>query len=123
MAHSIAQHMQHAETGQAGERLRVSFDVVVTDAEALWHAAARIALRQPGTTIAEVEDVLGPAEDPMLSECLAMLTAPDALPGCMPLGFTVAAIANPQHAQLRERTLRSLAVRDFIAASSTVTKQ
>lgn len=123
MAHSIAQHVHHAETGQAGERLRVSFDVVVTDPQVLWQAAARIALRQPGITITEVEDVLGPAEDPMLSECLAMLTAPDALPGCMPLGFTVAAIANPQHAQVRERTIRSLAVRDFIAASSTVTKQ
>jgi hypothetical protein len=123
MAQSIAKLEQDVETGQTGTRFRVSFDLVVTDPQALWHAAAQVAFRQPGITIAEVEDVLGPAEDPMLAECLAMLTTPDAVPGCMPLDFAVIPVASPQLAQLRERTMRSLAVRDFIAASGTATKQ
>ncbi|WP_267389576.1 hypothetical protein [Sphingomonas sp. GC_Shp_3] len=123
MAQSIAMYEQDIEAGQTGERFRVSFDLVVTDAEALWHAAARIAFRQPGITIAEVEDVLGPTEDPMLAECLAMLTAPDAVPGCTPLGFAVTAVASPHLAQVREHTMRTLAVRDFLAASGVATKQ
>lgn len=107
MALSIARQMQDAEISQAGERLRVSFDVVVSDPAALWHAAARVALRQAGRTIADVEDVLGPIEDPALADCLAMLTAPDALPGCMPLRFAAAALARPQHAALRQPKMRS----------------
>jgi hypothetical protein len=123
MAHSIAQQILNTENGLAGDRLRVSFDVVVTDPQALWHAAARIAFRQPGVTIADVEDVLGPVEDPNVSDCLTMLTTPDALPGCMPLGFMAEAVATPQPALQRDRAMRSLAVRDFMAARDVVTKQ
>lgn len=123
MAQSIAPRESEADDAPASERFRVSFDVSVTDPQALWHAAAILALRQPGMTIAEVEDILGPAEDPMIADCLAMLTAPQAMSGCAPLGFAVEPIVNLDFMEARERATRSLAVRRFVAISPGATKQ
>lgn len=96
MAVATPLHEQDVETGQANRHLRVSFDVVIADPQAQWHAAALIAFRQLGISIAEVEDVIGPAEDPMAIECLTMLTAPIAIAGCVVVDFSVEQLASPK---------------------------
>lgn len=60
----------------------VSLTLKVEDVRALWAAAADRALAAPGMTLADVLDTIGPREDPSIAECIAMLTAPAALPGC-----------------------------------------
>lgn len=123
MLHWIATHLPEAGNDPVGDRFRVRFDLVVTDSRALWYAAARVAFRQPGVTAAEIEDVLGPVDDPMVPECVAMLTAPDAMPGCMPLGFSVATVAGPKHPQSCEHTMRLPALRAVRTAGGAVTTQ
>jgi hypothetical protein len=60
----------------------IELQLSVTDAGALWAAAVEKGLGSPGATLDDLCDVLGPREDPDLSACLAMLTAPTAIPGC-----------------------------------------
>lgn len=61
---------------------RISLTLGVGNIDALWVAAAAKASTMPGMTLEDVVDVLGPREDPEVAECLSMLTAPGALPGC-----------------------------------------
>ncbi|WP_448661382.1 hypothetical protein ACG3SL_12075 [Sphingomonas sp. CJ20] len=51
-------------------------------------------------TLADVLDTIGPREDPQLAECLSMLTAPSAIPGCGLDSFTVRETISPLTAQL-----------------------
>jgi hypothetical protein len=37
----------------------------------------------PGMTLDDVLDVIGPREDPSISDCVAMMAKPSALPGCV----------------------------------------
>ena len=69
-----------ARTG--GVEYRISLTVDVTDADALWSAAAAMALSAPGATMAGVVDTLGPREDPSICACLAMLASPALIAGC-----------------------------------------
>src|SRR4051794_4782318 len=61
----------------------------VTDTGALWSAAVEKGLGSPGATLDDLVDVLGPREDPDLSACLVMLTAPAAIPGCRLRDFNI----------------------------------
>lgn len=47
----------------------------------LWHAAA-LRCRQSGMSQDEVEDLIGPVEDPSITDCLMLLALPERLPGC-----------------------------------------
>lgn len=67
----------------------VTLTLTVEDARALWSAAADRALAAPGMTIADVLDTIGPREDPSILECISMLTAPAAIPGCALEAFDV----------------------------------
>ncbi|WP_052507856.1 hypothetical protein [Sphingomonas hengshuiensis] len=67
----------------------VTVALVVEDAGLLWAAAAERAMAAPGATLADVLDTIGPREDPAIAECIAMLTAPRAIPGCGMDSFTV----------------------------------
>ncbi len=67
----------------------VTLSLTVEDARALWAAAAERALAAPGMTLADVLDTIGPREDPSIADCIAMLTAPAALPGCTLEGYEV----------------------------------
>src|SRR3954468_12261210 len=73
----------------APQAFTVTLKLEVEDAGALWSAAAEKALQAPGTTLEDVLDTLGPREDPSIADCLAMLTAPDALAGCALDDFSV----------------------------------
>ena len=78
---------------QASSNTPASFTVTLTlaveDAQALWAAAADRALASPGMTLSDVLDTIGPREDPSIADCIAMLTAPAAVPGCALDGFAV----------------------------------
>lgn len=48
----------------------------------LWQAAALRCLSQSDMSQDEVEDIIGPVEDPSITDCLMMLALPERLPGC-----------------------------------------
>ncbi|MEP9359779.1 hypothetical protein [Sphingomonas sp. KR3-1] len=85
--------------------------LTVEDVRALWAAAADRALAAPGTTLADVLDTIGPREDPSIADCIAMLTAPSALPGCALEAFDVRedvpSLAPAQIIQLPAQMLRA----------------
>jgi hypothetical protein len=62
---------------------RISLTLAVTDAQALWTAAAAKLLCSPGMSLDDVLDVIGPREDPSIIDCVALMAKPIALPGCM----------------------------------------
>ena len=91
----------------------VTLTLKVDDAERLWAAAAERALASPGMTIADVLDTLGPREDPSIPDCIAMLTAPVDVPGCLLDGFAVREAPTPvslcaQLVQMPERPMALL---------------
>lgn len=90
----------------------VTLTLKVDDAERLWIAAAERALASPGMTLADVLDTLGPREDPSIPDCVAMLTAPADLPGCLLDGYAVREAPTPVSAtaQLMQMPERSLAL-------------
>jgi hypothetical protein len=100
MPRPFASQKQSVETTHKGSCVRVSFDVVVMDPQALWHAAVRIASQPQHISVPDIEDVLGPMEDPMIIDCLAMLTAPDAIAGCAPMTFDIEPITEYQVAHV-----------------------
>lgn len=61
---------------------RVHFTLAVTDPEALWRTAFDTGLQSPGMDVEALVDMLGPREDPAIGACIALLTAPRAMPGC-----------------------------------------
>lgn len=77
---------------EPGEDYRVELRFTVRDARSLWAAAAAKALSVGMLTIDDVEDTLGPSEDPSVADCLAMLAEPAALPGCKLEDFSVSRI-------------------------------
>ena len=62
-------------------QFRVSLTLSVGDADALWVAAADKGVAA-GLAHEDVEELIGPREDPGLADCIAMLTAPAPLVGC-----------------------------------------
>ena len=61
----------------------MTLTLAVHDVVALWSAAAARGMAAPGAAIEDVLDVIGPREDPSISDCIAMLAAPLPLPGCL----------------------------------------
>lgn len=66
--------------GMAG--FQIVLDVIVSDKNALWSAAAGQALGCVRMTIDDVIDTLGPREDPDVAACLAMMVDPARFAGC-----------------------------------------
>ena len=75
---------------EASTSYLVSLTLTVEDARALWAAAADRGLAAPGATLADGLGTIGPREDPSIADCIAMLTAPAALPGCALEAYEVA---------------------------------
>ncbi len=48
----------------------------------LWQAAARLCLADPSLSGDDIEELIGPREDPSISDCLMVLTLSQTLPGC-----------------------------------------
>jgi hypothetical protein len=73
-------------------QFRVSLTLSVTDADALWVAAVDRGVAA-GLAHEDVEEIVGPREDPALADCIAMLTAPAPLAGCRLGDFLVEDLA------------------------------
>lgn len=61
----------------------------------LWQAAALRCLSQSDLGREEVEDMLGPIEDPSIADCLMMLALPERLPGCTRLDTALSPVDAP----------------------------
>lgn len=86
---------QDQASSDAPAGFTVTLALSVDDAGQLWAAAAERALAAPGMTLADVLDTLGPREDPSIADCIAMLTAPAAIPGCTLQGYVVREAPTP----------------------------
>lgn len=73
-------------------QFRVSLTLSVADADALWAAAADRGAAA-GLNRDDIEEMIGPREDPALADCIAMLTAPTPVTGCQLGDFLVEDIA------------------------------
>jgi len=62
---------------------RVSLTLAVLDPQALWAAAAAKLLCAADMTLVDVLDVIGPREDPSITDCIAAMAKPTALAGCL----------------------------------------
>lgn len=61
----------------------------------LWQAAALRCLSQTDLSREEVEDLIGPIEDPSIADCLMMLALPERLPGCTRLDTALSPVDAP----------------------------
>lgn len=78
------------EAGQNRQpEYRINLTVVVADPQALWAAAAAKLLAMPDMTLSDVLDVIGPREDPSISDCIATMTTPVAVSGCVMEDFWI----------------------------------
>ena len=73
----------------AAAEYRVEFRFSVRDSRSLWAAAAAKALAIGLMTLEDVEETLGPSEDPSIDDCIALLAEPCPVPGCTLAGFNV----------------------------------
>ena len=106
---------------------RISLTLAVTDGRALWTAAAARLLGTPGMTLDDVVEVIGPCEDPSISDCIAALAKPTDLPGCVlddfwidglggcPPRLETSAAQRDSQAEGAERPVRRSATRRTVA--------
>jgi hypothetical protein len=87
-----------------------TFEVAITmqvrDAALLWRMAAAHALATTGLDQSDVEDVIGPMDDPSLPDCIAMLLAPRNIAGCSFSAFRVDRRVKPTRAPRSARSRR-----------------
>ncbi len=114
-------------SSQPQPEFRVSLTLSISDTRALWTAAAARLLAVAGTTMDEVIEVIGPSEDPSPRDCLAALTKPDVLPGCVLDDFWIDGLpeSRTRHEPARsamerrpmatDRPLRPISVRPEVA--------
>ena len=79
-----------APEDQGAQMFDIRMRVSVVDAQLLWQMAARALASAGGFSDEEIEDTLGPREDPLLSECLTLLMGPRQGSGCQFQNFRIA---------------------------------
>lgn len=68
---------------------QICVDILVHNPNRLWSAAVSRCRSSTNLEIEEIEDVLGPSEDPDLPACISMLMKPVSAPGCVAIDVTV----------------------------------
>lgn len=71
-----------AEAPPAAPSFKVVIRIRVENAGLLWRMATARALAFGDLSHEEIEEMLGPAQDPSIGDCVAMLLAPRAIAGC-----------------------------------------
>jgi hypothetical protein len=71
----------HVEYGQANSEFDVILKFSIKDSHPLWQAAAQ-RLRERGLDADDIDETLGPIEDPAIRDCLLTLVMPDPIDGC-----------------------------------------
>lgn len=79
------------ESKKSSEQYHVTLAISVDNAAALWTAAAEICARDAGMSPDEVDESIGPREDPSIADCLTMLALPTRLAGCQIIDFSLEA--------------------------------
>lgn len=69
------------EAAFATEEVEIFLRVEINDAIALWQAAAR-RLAHCGLDMDDIDETIGPVEDPLVEACVATLALQDGLEGC-----------------------------------------
>lgn len=77
----------------------------------LWQAAALRCLSQADLSHDEVEDLIGPADDPSIADCLMLLALPERLPGCTRLDTALVPAGTPGAAAQPTSELRDAFIR------------
>ncbi|AGH49110.1 MULTISPECIES: hypothetical protein [Sphingomonas] len=80
----------NAGTGNSEMNYRLTLQLSVEDACALWDAAAERCMSVGGLTIEDVEETLGPRQDPSIEDCLITLALPARIAGCTLTDFNLA---------------------------------
>lgn len=79
-----------APVSDRGNReFHVKIALSVRDIGLLWRMAAAHALTISGLEQEDIEEVIGPLDDPSIAECLAMLLVPQPTAGCVMTDFSV----------------------------------
>lgn len=82
------------ESKKSPEQYHVTLAISVDNAAALWAAAAAICARDAGMSPDEVDETIGPREDPSIADCLTMLALPTRLAGCQIIDFSLDAVSS-----------------------------
>jgi hypothetical protein len=89
----ITEQVDRSIDTPVSDRERREFNVKITlsvrDIGLLWRMAAAHALAISGLEQEDVEEVIGPLDDPSITECLAMLLVPGPMAGCALTDFSV----------------------------------
>ncbi|PNU04759.1 hypothetical protein [Novosphingobium guangzhouense] len=91
-----------ARTSGAQQEYWFSLRLRVDAPAQLWQAAALRCLSQSDLSQDEVEDLIGPIEDPSIADCLMMLALPERIPGCTRLDTTLQPVAAGEPAPMQE---------------------
>lgn len=98
------------EAADQPDSFRVQFDLDLRDAQQLWRVAAAHALAVTGLCERDVEEMLGPITDPQIIDCLGLLLAPLALPGCAMRTLTITPLPHRRRVDhRRQRRVSDLA--------------
>lgn len=77
------------ESKKFPRQYHVTLAISVDDVAALWAAAAEICVRDAGLSADEVDETIGPREDPSIEDCLTILALPTRLAGCEVVDFSL----------------------------------
>lgn len=75
-----------------GEVFSFSLQLEIESRSQLWQAAALECMKQPGMTIEDLTDLIGPMEDPSLTDCIMMLALRTQVEGCRRLDAALTAL-------------------------------
>ncbi|MBT0670523.1 hypothetical protein HT136_19330 [Novosphingobium profundi] len=64
------------------EEFKFSLRLKVEQPRLLWQSAARVCLEDPTLSDEDLEDLIGPREDPSIDDCLMILALSQPFPGC-----------------------------------------
>jgi hypothetical protein len=77
------------------EEFWFSLKLRVDSASQLWQAAALRCMSQSEMSYEEVDELIGPIDDPSIADCLMVLALPDRIPGCTRLDVALQASESP----------------------------
>ena len=97
---------------------RISLTLAVTDPEALWSAAFIKGLDGADGAVTAITDVIGPAADPSIGHCIAILAKPAAIPGCHFDDFWIDSVPCPQPSAASADPTRSTSRRARTSATT-----
>lgn len=90
----------------SGREFQFTLNLRVDCEGALWHAAAKHCSLSSAMPVDDIIDLIGPAEDPSIEECLLVLALPSRVAGCEMLdvrldpclgGYGRPAVVTPDH--------------------------